>query len=208
MCFSAGASFAASAFLALIGSYTVAKNYSSKKLWMIGAIPLLFAIQQASEGVLWLALTQRLDSFYIPYATYFFLFFALILWPLWIPNAVYRYQAPQVRNYLYIPIIAGFITALYLMYYVYVYGAYATITHHHIEYVYGDGMFDTVIAALYMIATIAPFFMVRSRSMQAFGVVLALSALISALVWKYAFTSIWCFFAAVLSLFVVAIVRR
>lgn len=55
MCFSAGASFGASAILVVIGVASLRKVQTRAHL-PFAAIPLLFGIKQAFEGVLWLML--------------------------------------------------------------------------------------------------------------------------------------------------------
>ncbi len=52
MCFSATASFTASGILAAVGLLSIAKA-RTLPMRIFASTPLLFAIQQASEGVLW-----------------------------------------------------------------------------------------------------------------------------------------------------------
>ena len=68
MCFSATGSFALSGVLAGIGTVSVARN-ASKQTAMFASIPLIFAAQQAAEGIVWLtisggahAVAQRLSA--------------------------------------------------------------------------------------------------------------------------------------------------
>ena len=53
MCFSATASFSAGAVLLGIGALTVKSSHRRREM-PLAAIPLLFAIQQLTEGVIWL----------------------------------------------------------------------------------------------------------------------------------------------------------
>ena len=75
MCFSPAASFTAAALLSVAGSAAVIKNYKVKKALPIAIIPLIFAIQQAIEGMLWLNIQG--SGGYTLLFTYLFLFFAL-----------------------------------------------------------------------------------------------------------------------------------
>ena len=52
MCFSANASFGAGVFLTSIGVIAT-KNISNKKQILFASIPILFGIQQITEGFLW-----------------------------------------------------------------------------------------------------------------------------------------------------------
>ncbi|WP_420856726.1 DUF6629 family protein [Sulfuriflexus mobilis] len=56
MCFSATASFTASALLLPVGVYCLHEARQAKKpYWLLAVMPLLFAIQQFLEGQRWLA---------------------------------------------------------------------------------------------------------------------------------------------------------
>ncbi len=57
MCFNANASFGASAVIGVIGILALRK-VKNPSHYAFAGIPLLFAIQQFVEGVLWLALKQ------------------------------------------------------------------------------------------------------------------------------------------------------
>ena len=55
MCFSAGASFAGGAVLSVVGIATQGKVRKPKQR-LFAVIPLLFALQQFAEGILWITL--------------------------------------------------------------------------------------------------------------------------------------------------------
>ena len=61
MCFSAGASFAASAVTAVAGvaAFSVAKKPAFR---LLAAIPIFFALHQLAEGVLWMTLGGDVDA--------------------------------------------------------------------------------------------------------------------------------------------------
>ena len=62
MCFSAAASFTAGAVLTGIGVATLRK-VEHPTYYLFASIPLLFAVQQFSEGVLWLTLPSANPDF-------------------------------------------------------------------------------------------------------------------------------------------------
>lgn len=80
MCFSAEASFAASAAICAVGTLSVARAKNARQL-PFAAIPLIFSLQQAIEGVLWIALSNPEYSAWQSKAMYAFLFFAQVFWP-------------------------------------------------------------------------------------------------------------------------------
>lgn len=117
MCFSASASFTAATLLTSIGcvSYAVA---TKKRYYLFAAIPLLFALQQATEGFIWLYPHNAI----LPYI---YLSFALIIWPTWVPLSFVMYGVPQ-RNALRVKIVAllGVLLSCILSYLLYAYANY------------------------------------------------------------------------------------
>jgi len=61
--------------------------------------------------------------------------------------------------------------------------------------------------ALYLVATIAPFFVSSVRRMWLFGVLIAVSCLAAGIFFFQYVTSTWCFFAACISIVIYWIVR-
>lgn len=91
MCFSANVSFTASIVLAIIGTCLLKKT--KKQIFVpLALIPWFFAIQQASEGFVWLALPE--ESF----ARNIFLFFAYFVWPIWVPFSVWFAEENRKRK--------------------------------------------------------------------------------------------------------------
>ena len=80
MCFSASASFGAAIVLSAISVSTIKKTQQPSQLYF-AIIPLIFCLQQISEGFLWLSLTNPSYASLQQPMTYIFLFFAQILWP-------------------------------------------------------------------------------------------------------------------------------
>jgi len=75
MCFSATASFTAGATLSALGIATLTQIRSRREL-LLGSFPLLFAIQQFFEGLVWLTIEQTSLNTINSLLTYSFLFFA------------------------------------------------------------------------------------------------------------------------------------
>jgi hypothetical protein len=81
MCFSASASFTASAVCGAIGVMTVRRARKADILFAL--MPLIFSAQQALEGIVWLTGGEGCGS---PAANGFVIF-AFIVWPLYTPLA-------------------------------------------------------------------------------------------------------------------------
>ena len=94
MCFSATASFTAAAVLSTTGVVTLKKAKSTSEL-PLASIPLLFGIQQAIEGIVWISFGSTLLN---TIAAYGFLFFAYVLWPILVPIATLLVETHPLRR--------------------------------------------------------------------------------------------------------------
>lgn len=206
MCFSASASFTAAGILAVIGMVTTQK--AKERYKMLSFMPILFAIQQATEGFLWLSFVHTRMMHYHQYFLYGFLFFAFMLWPVWVPLSVYRIEPRRGRKVgIVLCCLAGFFVALSLFSYLYAYGASATVVDHHIVYhMFYPQVLILPGVVLYLLATVLPFFISSMRWGWLFGTTLLLAYAVSIYFYSTAFVSVWCFFAALLSVLVLLII--
>ncbi len=208
MCFSAQMSFIVSASLVGIAALTYSKVREKEQI-PLATIPLLFAIQQFAEGILWVVLPQSSSPLIVALAQYTFLSIAFIVWPIFIPFALLLLEEQFIRRLiiascLVLGIAWSFVTAWYLL----TYGATVQIDGGHLYYqVIGIITENYTRQALYFTATILPFFASDNRAIQALGGLTALAVLVSYLFWYTYFISVWCFFAAVISLSIYYIMR-
>jgi hypothetical protein len=194
MCFSAPVSFAASAALTVAGVATVRRKCLPGEIFL-ACIPFLFAIQQGIEGLQWIAIRQGETSLLLGYA---FLFFAFLIWPVYIPFAVYKVEHLQVRkNILRVCIVAGFAIATWLLF-VLAQNPLAIYVHSHgIQY---SIAIPPYIKGLYAVVTIGSLFVSSSNYLKWFGCAVALSFFITHSFFNITFISTWCFSAAALSI--------
>ena len=200
MCFSATASFGASAVLGVVGVATLTKVQTRSHV-PFAAIPLLFGIQQASEGMLWVMLG---DSAYISYQhipTFIFLLFAQVVWPVWVPFSIMLVEKDQKRKRLLKSLtIIGAAVSAYLAYCLIVYDVHAEIAGHHIHYFLDFHLAMVWFGGIaYFIPTVLPPFVSSERRMRLLGVTILISYIFTTLFYREYLLSIWCFFAAVLS---------
>ena len=197
MCFSATASFSAGAVLLGIGAFTL-KSASRRRELPYAAIPLLFAIQQLSEGVIWLTFryeAPRLNSA----MTHFYSFFSHVLWPIYVPAAVLLIEPAGLRRRaLLVFVAAGVAVGASLLYFMFAFPIASRPVGQHIEYV-SPHFFAAATMTLYLMSTTVSPIVSTRRMVRVFGV-LALSSFAAAYFF-YAtwFISVWCFFAAILS---------
>lgn len=200
MCFSATASFSAGALLLGAGTLTL-KSAKHKSEWMFAAIPLLFAIQQLSEGVIWLTFSHEAPLLNT-IMTYVFSLFSHVLWPIYVPIAVLLIEPSRWRRLtLQGFIIAGILVGLYLLYFLIAFPVVAQPTGQHIEYV-SPHFFAAVAMTLYLMSTTVSLFFTSHRSVQVFGVLALIAFVVSYVFYKIWFISVWCFFSALLSVII------
>src|SRR5277367_1892254 len=113
MCFSASASFGASAVLAVIGVASI-KQVQHKSQVVFACIPIFFSLQQFAEGMAWISFANPFNATMNVYATYTFLIFSQIVWPLWIPIAMVMVENKgQRRKIQRVFVVIGIIEAFY-----------------------------------------------------------------------------------------------
>lgn len=200
MCFSMTASLTAGAFLAGVGTMTI-KAARRKRELPYAAIPLLFAIQQLSEGVVWWTF-ERDASGLRAVMTQFFSFFSHVLWPVYIPVAVWLLEPPGIRRWLITAIaVIGTVVGGYLLYSMVSDPIQARETGEHIEYV-APHFFATVTMGGYLLATTCSMLLSSTGMVRLFGAVALLAFVLAYWIYATWFISVWCFFAAILSLVV------
>jgi hypothetical protein len=200
MCFSAGASFAGGAVITAIGVMTVRTNRDHSRR-LFAAIPLIFGVQQISEGFVWIALQSPGHDLMLSISTYIFLVAALVVWPAVIPLSVLSMEKVRNRRLaLYFFLVAGLLTSVYYGLSLLVNDVDPKIISHHIKYApaYPRPLALPVFIA-YLIATLVPLFISSVRKMWMFGLLVAASCLITGFFFKEFLASVWCFFAALIS---------
>jgi hypothetical protein len=206
MCFSASASFGAGIVLTVIGVASIKKTHHRSQL-LFATIPLIFGVQQIAEGILWLSLpnpdyvnTQKIS-------TYIFLFFAQILWPLWVPIAILLLEKNATRKNIQMVLVGGgIVVGLYLAYCLISFNVEAKIIGYHIAYLqdYPSSLRKYVVI-LYALATIAPSFFSHIKKMWMLGISILISYIVTAIFYEHYILSVWCFFSSIISLSIYAI---
>ncbi|MBI5882566.1 MAG: hypothetical protein HZB91_05625 [Elusimicrobia bacterium] len=211
MCFSANVSFAASAALIPSGGWCVkaALERGKRRYLPLAVVPVLFGIQQFSEGVVWRALDMgQAGVSLVKAASSAFLFFALWFWPFWMPLVAMMVEQRKGRRvFMGVMMVLG-VAAGSLMF-----GPVAKDTENRlltrvacnsIAYDYtGPTAFPsattTMIRTAYLLVAGLPLLLCTDPIVFRFGVMLALSAAGTHYFYTHAFASVWCFFSALMS---------
>lgn len=204
MCFSTEASFGAAVILTLAGAFTLNKCQRKELLWL-AATPLLFGIQQFAEGLLWMHFQNHLDSNLAFYWTKrIFLTFAFLVWPIWIPLAVGLAEKIKFRRYLiFFDLACGIGLSMINLSYALKQEILVEIVNHSIQYT-GEVPPQTF---LYPLIVLLPCFISSLKNMWVFGALALLGYIVAYYFYATTFVSVWCFFAAIVSVVIYKIVN-
>jgi hypothetical protein len=212
MCFSAEASFAAGAALLPVGAFCVHRAIRRDYRFLpLALTPVAFAVQQAAEGTVWLGLHHG-DAVLVERGAVVFLFFALAFWPFWIPFSLLFLESRGGGKKLLAAVSVLSLVWLWL------YAPLAAdpgrwlsteVLHHSIAYDINElPAFHLAPRIAWRVAYLAficgPLLAARpggaDRLRLLVGGLVAVLFAFCYLVYWYAFTSVWCFFAALLAL--------
>jgi hypothetical protein len=212
MCFSAGASFGASALLVVAGAAAVTAAKTTPQR-MLSAIPFIFAVQQGLEGMLWLSINHTWPRGVGELLTYSYLVIAMAIWPVWIPLAIRQFEEHGKRKrMLDILVGTGVLVAAVIITILATFPVTLMSIDHHLHYRIGlpDRMrsFIWMFTILYCAATIVPAFISGTKRMVWLGIGFALAYCFTLIWYPGSVVSVWCYFAAILSVVVVWILRR
>lgn len=208
MCFSTGASFVGGVIISSIGIATIKEVHKPSQL-VFASIPLFFGIQQIVEGCLWLILFNIDYLNFQKIATYCFLIMAQVLWPTMIPVSVLLMEENIKRKkILRILLGLGLSLSSYYIFCLLSFNVTPQIMGYHIQY--NTGFPDSLAIAafiVYLVVTITPLFVSGIKRTHLLGILMFLSCLITAMFFTQYLISVWCFFAALISVVIFWILR-
>ena len=207
MCFSATANFIGSSVLGVIGVATLMEVKHRREL-LFAAMPCLFSLHQFTEGFVWLGLDHRLSSVVAHDAGAAFVLYAQGLLPFLLPLGILLLEPTlQRRRRMLLFVILGVALALYILWGLIAYPLQVFVKDSSI--VYQNAMTATMtVAALYVIATCGALFFSGFRYLVALAWLNLAGLIVVMLVKRYAFTSLWCAYAAAVSVIIYFFFRR
>lgn len=200
MCFSPEASFAGGIIISAIGVATITKVHKPSQL-VFASIPLFFGIQQIAEGFLWMTLPGNDYIITQKISTYTFLIMAQVIWPSLIPVSITLMEENNKRKkILWILSGTGLFLSLYYAFCLLTFSVNPEISGYHILYTYSfPKSLSNPAFAVYLFVTITPLFISGIKRTWLMGILMTLSCLVTAIFFRQYLTSVWCFFAAVIS---------
>ena len=203
MCFSAAANFVGSGALGAIGVVTLTRVKHRREL-LFASLPILFAVHQFIEGFVWLGLDGILSPTITHNMGAAFMLYAQGLLPFLLPLSVLLFEPDRKSRQRMMPfLILGAGTALYILWALIAYPLEVFIRGNSIVYI-NPATNNTTVAVLYVIATCGSLFFSKIKPMILFGAANLAILLIVMEVKRYAFTSLWCAYAAVASVIILA----
>jgi len=190
MCFSATASFGASAFLIGVG-VTAIKRIESRKMLPLASVPILFGIQQFSEGMLWLSFSNPELVSWRTTSIYGFLLIAQVAWPAWVPWAVWLAEPDSFKKKLIFGcLLAGLALSVAMVYYLFAYDVSAEALESHIRYHFYFPSLG-LRRLLYFVGTLVPLFISSLRWMKLLGAAFFGSLILSFIFFSQYVISVW-----------------
>jgi hypothetical protein len=201
MCFSATANFVGSTVLGTVGVVTLTR-VKHRREWLFASLPLLFAIHQFIEGFVWLGLDGILSPAVAHDMGAAFMLYAQGLLPFLLPLSVFLFEpTAEARRRMRPFLILGLGTTLYILWALTAFPTQIFVKEHTIVYI-NQATNHEAVAVLYVIATCGSLFVSKIRPMIIFGAANLAILLIVMEVRRYAFTSLWCAYAAVASVII------
>ena len=186
-----------------MGAVTLTKVKHRREL-LFASLPTLFAVHQFIEGFVWLGLDGVLSDKVTHNMGAAFVLYAQGLLPFLIPLSVVLFEPNTKSRRRMLPFLAiGTATTLYMLWALIAYPLKIFVEGNSIVYI-NDGTNNTWLAVLYVISTCGTLFFSKVRDMVIFGAANLIILLAVMAVKRYAFTSLWCAYAAVASVIILA----
>jgi len=203
MCFSATANFVGSGVLGAAGVATLTRVKHRREL-LFAALPMLFAVHQFIEGFVWLGLGGILSPAVAHDMGAAFMLYAQGLLPFLLPLSVLLFEPNAKSRSRMLPfLVLGGATTLYILWALTAFPLQLYVRGNSIVYI-NQATNNTAVALLYVIATCGSLFFSKIKMMVVFGAANLAILLVVMEVKRYAFTSLWCAYAAVASVIILA----
>src|SRR5262245_28010343 len=204
MCFSATASFTAAAVIGSVGIVTLrsAAAKPDHRILALAAFPMLFALQQVVEGLLWLNLTSPEPGALRGVLVHAFQGYAEVFWPTFAPLAALLIERERWRRILIAICLAiGVALSIYLLVAMVGHPYQASVGEEHIVY-RNNFQYPTGIQAPYVVATTLSLLLCSAKEVQRLARVILIGIALPYISSRHAVISMWCFFADIASFIV------
>jgi len=201
MCFSATASFIAAGVIGTIGVATL-RHVREPRALLFASVPTLFAIHQFCEGFVWLGLEGRIGKIALDHVAFLFMMYAYGFLPLLMPAAVALMEPPGWRRGVILGLTGiGALVCAWNVVGLVSFPSQIYVEHRSIAY-HNPLIGNFFFTCLYVLATCGALLLSTHRVVRWYGVLNVIGLTIAQIIKEYAFASVWCFYAAILSVII------
>lgn len=199
MCFSATASFSGSAVIAMVGVATL-RHVREPRTLLFAAVPLLFALHQFAEGMVWLGLDGRIGRIALDHFAFMYTMYAQGLLPLLMPLAIVLMEPRGWRRGVILALTAiGAVAATWDAVGLIALPLNTCVEGNSIGY-HNAMTANLPISLLYIAATCGALLLTSHRAVRWYGALNIVALSITQIVKATTFASVWCFYAASMSI--------
>lgn len=184
-------------------------NCQEKRFLPFASIPLLFALQQFSEGFVWLSLENANYAEFQYYSVNIFLIFAQVVWPFFVPLSYLIMEPdPKRKKWLIGFTLIGLMVSAFLAASMYVNLPKASVKEYHIRYDLKFLPYQLNYQGIpYFLATVVSAFFSSIKELKYFAIAILASIIVTEIFYSDYLVSVWCFFAALMSGIIYFIIR-
>jgi hypothetical protein len=208
MCFSPGADAVVGGIVVVIGADAL-RHVREPKQILLASLPVLFGLHQIDEAFVWWGLQGRVAESIERVSIWVYLLFALAALPALVPLAVLAVErSPSRRRVIAALAALGIGVGVALGVALFQGSVNAAIDRRHIAYDVSALNQGRELTALYVVAACGALIACSYRDLAALGVVNLVA--VPVLMWMTVsgFVSLWCFWAAMVSIVIAFHVRR
>jgi hypothetical protein len=207
MCFSPDADYTAAVVVGAVGVQTL-RSVRTRRELLVGSLPLLFALHQFTEGFVWLGLRGQVSAGLGDAAKDVYVLYAYVVLPMIVPLGLYLIEpSPTHRRWVLPFVVLGLGVGVVMLWQVTGYPISAQEHASCISY-NSNAPYLTQAAYGYVIATCVPALISSRRYLQWFGIANIVGLAIAFSVREAELTSVWCVYAALVSVLILEHFRR
>jgi len=190
--------FTLSGAIFVVGILTLRKVSTPQEV-IFASLPLLFALHQFTEGFVWLGVNHLIEPRALELAEGIYTFYAQGLLQFLVPLAIWLIEPSGTRkNLIGLLMIMGGILTVYTMWGLSVEPTSVVVQNNSLSYI-NPWTNNKWVGIPYILTTCGSLIISSSISIQLFGWLNFVGLGVVYLYKPYAFTSIWCFYAAIIS---------
>jgi hypothetical protein len=197
------------------GIYCLKKsNELDRRYWALAMLPLMFGLQQLLEGGVWVALQAGEAAAAHGFASGY-LFFSHLVWLIWIPYSSYLTERKRGRKQLFLVMTwLGGLVGAYMYVPLLIDSSWITtaIVNQAIDYdlvfVFDAYISQRAMSGLYGAVILLPLLLSSDRYHQWLGSMMFISAVATWVIFDWVFISVWCYFAAIISLYIFFVIAH